>query len=90
MLKVIDVDYVKDYTLRVTFNDGITKNVDLQSYLTGDVFGELLDMDKFIQYGLTRVTIEWANGADLAPEFLYQIGTVAELSLQINIFSHSP
>lgn len=77
MLKVIDVDYVKDYTLRVTFNDGITKNVDLQSYLTGDVFGELLDMDKFIQYGLTRVTIEWANGADLAPEFLYQIGTVA-------------
>ena len=70
-------NYVKDYTLRVTFNDGITKNVDLQSYLTGDVFGELLDMDKFIQYGLTRVTIEWANGADLAPEFLYQIGTVA-------------
>lgn len=77
MLKVVDVDYVKDYTLRITFNDGIIKNVDLQSYLTGDVFGELRDMDKFIQYGLTRVTIEWANGADLAPEFLYQIGTVA-------------
>ncbi len=31
----------------------------------------------FIQYGLNRVTIEWANGADLAPEFLYEIGTVA-------------
>lgn len=34
------------------------KNVDLQSYLVGDVFGELRDMNKFIQYGLTRVTIE--------------------------------
>ena len=30
---------------------------------------------KFIQYGLTRETIEWANGADFAPEFLYDIGT---------------
>ena len=39
--------------------------------------GELLDKDKFIQYGLTHTTIEWANGADLAPEFLHEIGTAA-------------
>ncbi|MBQ7042461.1 MAG: DUF2442 domain-containing protein [Muribaculaceae bacterium] len=77
MLRVIDVDYIKDYQLKVTFSDGITKIVDLRSYLTGEVFGELIDLNKFIQYGLTRVTIEWANGADLAPEFLYEIGTVA-------------
>lgn len=77
MLKVVDVDYVKDYTLRVAFNNGVVKNVDLQKHLSGDVFGELLDMNKFVQYGLTRVTIEWANGADFAPEFLYQIGTTA-------------
>lgn len=77
MLRIIDVDYIKDYQLKVTFSDGITKIVDLHSYLTGEVFGELIDLNKFIQYGLTRVTIEWANGADLAPEFLYEIGTVA-------------
>lgn len=75
MLKVIDVDYVKDYTLRVTFNDGAIKDVDLEQHLKGTVFGELRDISKFIQYGLTRVTIEWANGADLAPEFLHEIGT---------------
>lgn len=46
-------------------------------YLTGEVFGELLDKEKFIQYGLPPPTIEWANGADLAPEFLYEIGTAA-------------
>ncbi len=77
MLRVVDVDYIKDYELCVTFNDGIVKNVDLRHYLTGEIFGELLDLNKFIQYGLTKVTIEWANGADLAPEFLYEIGTEA-------------
>lgn len=75
MLRV--VDYIKGYELLVTFSDGKKKIVDLMPYLTGEVFGELLDRDKFIQYGLTRVTIEWANGADLAPEFLYEIGTAA-------------
>ena len=70
MLRVVDVDYIKDYELLVTFSDGNKKKVDLRPYLTGEVFGELLDKEKFVQYGLTRITIEWANGADLAPEFL--------------------
>lgn len=77
MLKVTDVDYVKDYELLLTFSDGTRKLCDLQPYLTGEVFGELLDRDKFIQFGLTDYTIEWANGADLAPEFLHDIGRVA-------------
>ncbi len=74
MLKVSDVDYLKDYQLRIKFNNGVTKTVDLLPYLYGEVFEELRDKDNFIQYGLTRTTIEWANGADLAPEFLYEIG----------------
>ena len=51
MLRVVDVDYIKDYELLVTFNDGSKKNVDLKPYLTGEVFGELLDKDKFIKCG---------------------------------------
>ena len=77
MLRVIDVDYISDYKLLVSFSDGNRRIVNLEPYLKGEVFGELLDKEKFVQYGLTRVTIEWANGADLAPEFLYEIGTVA-------------
>ena len=75
MLRVIDVDYIKDYELLITFNDHSKKKVDLKPFLTGEVFGELLDKSKFIQYGLTRNTIEWASGADLAPQFLYENGT---------------
>jgi hypothetical protein len=76
MLRVIDVDYIKAYELVITFSDGCKKKVDLEPYLTGEIFGELLDDNKFIQYGLTRITIEWANGADFAPEFLYEIGII--------------
>jgi hypothetical protein len=77
MLKIVDAEYVGNYELLITFNDGSRKLADLKPYLTGEVFSELLDHDKFIQYGLTGYTIEWANGADLAPEFLYDIGKAA-------------
>lgn len=76
MLKVTDVEYVKNYELLITFSDGVCKIADLKPYLTGEVFGELLDLEQFVQYELTGYTIEWANGADLAPEFLYDIGKV--------------
>ncbi len=62
------------YKLLITFSDGVVKTVDLEPHLEGEVFGELRDISKFVQYGLNRVTIEWANGADLAPEFLYELG----------------
>lgn len=77
MLRVIDVDYIKEYELLLTFSDGNRKIADLKPYLCGEVFGELLDKSKFTQYGLTHVTIEWVNGADMAPEFLYEIGAPA-------------
>lgn len=77
MLRVTDADYVKDYELLLTFSDGSRKLCDLGPYLTGEVFGELKDIEKFVQYGLTGYTIEWANGADLAPEFLHDIGRAA-------------
>ena len=81
MLKVIDVEFVKNYELLITFNDGVRKIADLKPYLTGEVFGELMAPEQFVQYGLTGYTIEWANGADLAPEFLYDIGRTNDLKL---------
>ena len=48
MLRVIDVDYLGDYSLFVSFSDGEKKTVDLKPHLAGEVFGELLDKKKFI------------------------------------------
>ena len=79
MIKVKDVDYLENYRLLLVFSDGVKKEVDLEPYLKGEVFGPLRDKTMFIQDGLTPTTIEWVNGADLAPEFLYRIGnTVIE------------
>ena len=77
MLRVTDVDYLKDYSLALTFSNHEKRVVNLEPHLTGEVFGELLDKGKSTQFGLTPVTLEWANGADFAPEFLYEIGTPA-------------
>ena len=74
MIRVVDVDYIKDYTLEMTFSDGVRKRMDFRPILQGEVFGELIDKAKFVQYGLTSSTIEWANGADIAPEYLYEHG----------------
>ncbi len=74
MIRVVDVDYIKDYTLSITFSDGVTKVVDLQPYLNDGVFEQLKDLSQFKQYGLNHWTIEWACGVDFAPEFLYEIG----------------
>ncbi len=75
-LHVTDVAYLGEYRLRLTFNDGHVKDVDLKDELWGPVFQPLKDLTLFRQVRIneTGTTIEWPNGADLAPEFLYEIG----------------
>ena len=77
ILTIKDVDYLGDYTLLCTFNDGVKKKVDLTSLLKYPALSELTDKNKFIQFGLDQ-TIFWANGADIAPEYLYEHGVIAD------------
>ena len=73
ILTVTDVEYMGDYTLMCTFSDGAIKVVDLTSLLQYPAFRELADKEQFVQFGL-QGTIFWKNGADIAPEFLYDRG----------------
>ncbi len=73
-----DVTYVKylhDYTLYIEFDDGSAGEVNL-SDCVGDagIFLPLAKMDIFRQVRVdsTLGTICWPNGADIAPEFLYE------------------
>ena len=75
-LHVTHVLYLKDYQLRLEFNDGKVKDLDLKDELYGEIFKPLKDIGLFkkVYVNPDTGTIEWPNGADLAPEFLYERG----------------
>jgi hypothetical protein len=75
-LQVTGARSISAYRLRLEFSDGIVKEVDLSGELHGHVFQPLKDPGFFRQVGVNQETntIEWPNGADFAPEFLYEIG----------------
>ena len=75
-LHVDQVTHLKDFTLRIEFSDGSVKDVDLSDELDGEIFEPLRDPEFFSQVTVNPETgtIEWPNGADLAPEFLQEKG----------------
>lgn len=58
----------------LSFNNNEQKIVDLKDKLNGEIFEPLKDVEFFKKFKINFNTIEWENGADFAPEFLYQIG----------------
>ena len=77
--RVIEASYVKDHVIRLRFQDGITGEIDLADRLFGEVFEPLKDTAYFRQFrvDLDLHTVVWPNGADFAPEFLYERVQVA-------------
>jgi hypothetical protein len=73
-LEVKKADYIKDYKLRLEFNEGTVMSVDLEHDLNGIVFEPLKNKEYFKAFSLKYNTIEWENGADFAPEYLFKIG----------------
>jgi len=71
------VQYLTAYRLWLQFADGTQGEVDLEPELWGEVFEPLRDHAYFqtVQLDKELNTIRWANGADFAPEFLYQLVT---------------
>lgn len=72
-LSVTDVKHLGGHILLCTFNSGIVKKVDLAALLVYPAYADLKDESAFKQFGLDE-TIFWANGADIAPEWLYENG----------------
>lgn len=74
LIKVVDAKYLEGYKIEFRFNNGITKVVDLTNEIYGEVFEPLKDINYFKNFALNPFTIEWKNGADFSPEFLFRIG----------------
>ncbi len=76
MIWVTSAKHLNDFKILISFNNGIVKTVNLENYLEKPVFQPLKDKSYFKNFNLNPFTIEWANGADFAPEFLYKIGRI--------------
>ncbi len=71
--KVIDAHYVKDYIIWLKFDDDSIGEINLEAELWGPVFEPLKNIQLFKKFYVHPElhTITWENGADFAPEFLY-------------------
>ena len=73
---ITDVSYIDDYKLKLKFENGEYKLVDLKPHLEGKIFEPLKDISYFKSVKLNKDidTIVWQNNADFSPDFLYEIG----------------
>jgi hypothetical protein len=74
--RVSSVTALPDFRLRVVFVDGKTGNVDMSRFLSnseidGTIFEPLRDPKVFSQAQVVLGAIQWPNGADLAPDAMY-------------------
>ena len=81
---VKDVSYISGYQLLLTFEDGSVRQVDLERELDGEIFEPLKDVEYFktVRVNPDLDTIVWENGADMSPDFLYEIGKVVTKRVQ--------
>lgn len=69
---VVSASYVKEYKIKVTFDNGTQKVVDCQKWLKGGIFESLKEKKEFKKFFVDGWTVAWPNGADIAPETLYR------------------
>lgn len=72
-LEITQASYINDYKLLLKFSSGAEMIVDLENELNGSVFTPLKDKSNFRKFSIVFNTIEWENGADFAPEYLYEL-----------------
>lgn len=73
LLKITKATYLKDYMIKLTFNDGLKGIVDLKNSIKGQVFKPLQNIEYFKTFTQNRWTIEWDCDADFAPEYLHEL-----------------
>ncbi len=77
LLKVVAAEYVRDYTLRLTFNTGEVRLVDFTPLMQKGICRKLQDIEYFKSFHLDPFTVDWNDEIGFAPRYLYERGMVA-------------
>lgn len=73
VLRVTEVEPIDDHRLRISFNDGVVREVDCSFLFRGPLGEPLRDPQYFKQVRVDEEggTVVWPNGLDPAPELLH-------------------
>jgi hypothetical protein len=71
--QLVEATYLGGYRVWLRFADGMQGEADLSHDLWGEIFEPLRDVEAFARLTVDPAlgTVVWPNGADLAPEYLY-------------------
>src|SRR4051812_43550413 len=73
IFRIVSVECIAPYSLRLRFDDGLTRIIDLGAILEGELFGPLRDPAVFAEVTLDPEihTVVWPSGADFDPATLH-------------------
>jgi hypothetical protein len=73
LVRNVAVEHLGDYRLRLTFSDGLVRELDFAGVFEKGVFGPLKDVRPFGSVVVDEFagTIAWPNGVDLDPDVLH-------------------
>ncbi len=74
LICVTKAEYVKDYILRLWFNNNEIRMFDFSTIYDKGIFTKLKDLEYFKNYTLDPFTVDWNDEIGFAPEFLYENG----------------
>lgn len=72
--RIVKVEFERDYTIKLLFDNGAERIIDLEPLLHGSIFGPLRDPALFRQVIADEDfgALVWPNGADIDPMVLYE------------------
>ena len=72
MREIIEVEALKDYQLKLTFDNGEIKIKDMKPYLDKGIFKKLKDINVFNNVKIKYGTVSWENDIDMCADSLYE------------------
>ena len=77
---VVRAEHRGGFQIHVVFNDDSEATLDFEKWLEGPVFEPLKRPSYFRRFFVEGGTVVWPNGADIAPETLYEAAAAATSS----------
>ena len=84
MYRIVRVEPVRGYRVRIRFSDGVEGEIDLSALAGKGVFASWNDPEQFAKVFIDPEshTLAWPGGIDLCPEALYRDVLAQKASLE--------